>query len=167
MQNIANWVFSSQARFCGIINTIMTATYEQSGLQFLYPENWTLDNREDSSQPWEVSVHSPTGSFWSLTVYDGFHDLDKLGEKMLTVLKQDYSDILFEYQMAEHEIGGHTSHGYDVDFFYLDFLVSAKLRTFQLEQCACLVLYQAEIRDFDELERVFEAITHSLLSPDH
>jgi len=143
----------------------MTAAYDQSGLRFLYPENWALDNREDTGQPWSVSVHSPTGAFWSLTVYDGSRDLDKLGEEMLAVLKTDYAESFFESEAVQQDIAGHAATGFDMDFFYLDFQVSARLRIFRLGQHVCLVLYQAEERDFAELERVFEAITHSLVSP--
>ena len=143
----------------------MTAAYHQSGFRFLYPENWTLDNREDTGQPWSVSVHSPTGAFWSLTVYDGSRDLDKLGEEMLAALKTDYDESFFESQAVQQDIVGHASRGFDIAFFYLDFLVSTKLRIFRIGQHACLVLYQAEDRNFRQLERVFEAITHSLVSP--
>ena len=144
----------------------MTAVYEKSGLRFLYPENWALDNREEEGQPWSVSVHSPTEAFWALTVYSGTQNLNKVGEEMLVALEKEYSDSFFEYRSAQQEIAGHVVSGYDIDFFYLDFLVTAKLVTFRIAQDACVVLYQGEQRDFEKLHLVFEAITHSLLSPD-
>ena len=144
----------------------MTAIYQQSGLRFLYPENWELDNRDDEGQPWSVSVHSPTGAFWSLTVYTAPPNLDRLAEETLSAIEEEYTESFFESSPAEENIAGHAARGYDLSWFYLDFLIAARLRVFRISQHACVVLYQAEDRDFAELQRVFEAITFSLLSPD-
>ena len=140
----------------------MTAVYEHSGMRFLYPENWVLDNRDDTGRPWSVSVHSPTGAFWSLTVYDGPADLTQLESESLQAVQEEYPESFFESSEATEEIAGHTITGHDINFVYLDFLVSAKLRVFHFGQRRCVVLYQAEDRDFESLQRVFEAITYSL-----
>lgn len=142
----------------------MTATYEQFGIRFLYPENWELDNRDDTGQPWSVSVHSPTGAFWSITVHDQDTELTELLDQTLQTIEQEYEQSFFESFQAKEEIAGHMTPGYDINFFYLDFLICAKLRVFQLGQHDCVVLYQGENRDFDELQRVFDAITFSLFT---
>ena len=144
----------------------MTAAYAHAGLRFLYPENWVLDNRDDEGSPWSVSVHSPNGAFWALTVYDSSHSLDQLRKEMLAALEQDYSDSFFESNVLELEVAGQRAEGYDITFFYLDFLIHAKLLTLQLGRHACVVLYQGEQKDFETLGTVFEAITYSLVSPD-
>ena len=140
----------------------MTAVYEHAGVRFQYPENWELDNRDDSSQPWSVSVHSPSGAFWSLTVHKGPVDIKKLSHQTLKAVEEDYQESFFESEETTEEIAGHSTSGYGIKFFYLDFLVSAKLLIVPLGPQVCLVLYQAEDRDFEELEDVFRAITYSL-----
>ena len=54
--------------------------------------------------------------------------------------------------------------GYDVHFFYLDFTNTAIIRGFRHALASCLVLYQAEDRDFAKLQPVFRAITTSLFT---
>lgn len=144
----------------------MTAVYEQSDVRFMYPENWELDNREDSSRPWSVSVHSPGGAFWSITVYDEQTDLEWLRKETLQAVHGEFEESYFESDEVIEEIAGQPSEGYNMHFYYLDFLVAAKLRSFRLRQHSCVILYQAEDREFDQLERVFQAITHSLFRPE-
>ena len=142
----------------------MTAVYQQADVRFLYPENWALDNREESGSPWSVSVHSPNGAFWSLTVHDGMLDLEKLGTETLQAVEREYQESFFESIKAKEEIADCSAVGYNINFFYIDFLVTAKLRVFRMERCNCIVLYQAEDREFNELNRVFQAITFSLFT---
>ena len=142
----------------------MTAIYQQAGIQFLYPENWELDNREDSGQPWSVSVHSPSGGFWSLTVHEGETELADLSAESLQAVEQEYQDSFFEAVPTREMIAGHATIGFDINFFYLDFLIFSKLRVFRMGRYNCIVLYQAEDRDFDQLDRVFQAITLSLFA---
>ena len=143
----------------------MTATYEQSGLRFMYPENWALDNRDDMGRPWSVSVHSPSGAFWSLTVLDGQADLTLLEKETLQAVEEEYQESFFESIAASEEVAGKAMTGHDINFFYLDFLVCAKLRAFRLGHHNCVVLCQGEDRDFEALQQVFEAITYSLIKP--
>ena len=144
----------------------MTAIYEQSGIRFLYPENWALDNRDDTGRPWSVSVHSPSGAFWSLTVYDDPAELAQIERESLEAVREEYSESIFETVAASEKLAGHELAGQDINFFYLDFLISARLRVFRIGDQSCVVLYQAEDRDFETLQRVFEAITLSLFSPE-
>ena len=145
----------------------MTAVYEKPGVRFLYPENWELDNRDEESWPWSVSVHSPEGAFWAITVAESLpFDLDEMTDETLDAVREEFSNSFFEHDPASEEINGQTAHGYDINFFYLDFLIQTKLRSFSLGPSGCVVLYQAEQRDFDRLERVFQAITASLFQTD-
>ena len=144
----------------------MTAVFEQSGIRFLYPENWELDNRDDTGSPWSVSVHSPSGAFWSITVYDGAANLHELCDATLQAVEEDYQQSSFEYTGTQEQIAGQTTTGYDIRFFFLDFLISAQIHTFHLAGQCCVVLYQGEDRDFEQLEQVFQAITYSLFGSD-
>ena len=140
----------------------MSAVYEQFGVRFLYPENWELDNREDSSRPWSVSVHSPGGGFWSITVYDQQTDLDWLNKETLQAVREEFQESYFESDAVSEQIAGQSTTGFNVHFYYLDFLVVSKLRSLRVGTHSCVVLYQAEDREFEKMEMVFQAITHSL-----
>jgi hypothetical protein len=70
-----------------------------------------------------------------------------------------------ESEQASEEILGQIVSGYDVSFFYLDFVNTATIRTLRTPAATCLVLCQADDREFDALAPVFRAITTSLLTP--
>ena len=140
----------------------MTALYEQDEIRFLYPENWELDNREDESTPWSVSVHSPGGAFWSIVVHDQGTNLSDLADASLDALRQEYPESFFESESVHDRYGGQGVEGYDAEFFYLDFLISAKIRAMDVGNRPCIVLFQSESSDFEKLELVFRAITESL-----
>ena len=144
----------------------MTAKYEQMGIRFLYPENWELDNRGESNRPWSVSVHSPGGAFWSISVLEPSDDLEEMGDATLKAVEEEFQESFFESERASEQIGGQVATGHDIHFYYLDFLIAAKLRMFRIGTHGCVMLCQAEDRDFDQLEQVFRAITESLFRPD-
>ena len=140
----------------------MPALYEQDEIRFLYPENWELDNRKDESTPWSVSVHSPSGAFWSIVVHDKGSSLSDLAVASLDALRQEYPESFFESESVHDQFGGQGVVGHDAQFFYLDFLISAKIRAMDVEDHPCIVLFQSELCDFEKLELVFRAITESL-----
>jgi len=51
----------------------------------------------------------------------------------------------------------------DLAFFYLDLLVEAKIRCLRTPSAAFVWLYQAESREFEKIEPVFQAIAVSML----
>ena len=66
---------------------------------------------------------------------------------------------------VEEEIEGTHSVGYDLLFYCLDFIVSAKVRSFSLDGRTYVLLSQAEDSEFERISPVFSAITTSLLNP--
>jgi hypothetical protein len=140
----------------------MPATYEKLGIRFLYPDNWSLDEDDVLGGDPLVAVYSPGGAFWSVALHPVETDPSELASAALRTLKAEYEDS--ESQPVSEEIGGETIDGFDVNFFYLDFTNTALIRSFRTEEASCLVLCQAEDREFDQLGPVFRAITTSLLA---
>lgn len=140
----------------------MPAEYDKLGIRFLYPDNWTLDEQEALSGNRSVSVYSPGGAFWSITLHDAAVDPGELAAAALTTLQGEYQDA--EVGPVSEEIAGEEIHGYDLNFFYLDLTNTALIRGFRTANASCLVLCQAEDREFEALAPVFRAITTSLLS---
>jgi hypothetical protein len=141
----------------------MPRVYDKMGIRFLYPDNWTLDEEESLRGNQSVTVHSPTGAFWSITLHEPSTDPDALAAAALAALKEEYTD--FDAEPVTEYVGQRPIVGFDFRFFYLDFVNTAVIRGFRTEAASCLVLCQAEDREFDELAAVFRAITTSLLSP--
>jgi hypothetical protein len=140
----------------------MPAVYEKMGIRFLYPDNWILDEEEALHGNKSVSVHSPGGAFWSIVMHPAKTDPAELAATALRALKAEYVDS--EAEPVTEQIGQQSVSGYDMNFFYLDFTSTATVRCFRTAAATCLVLCQAEDREFEELAPVFRAMTTSLLS---
>jgi len=140
----------------------MPATYDKMGIRFLYPDNWTLDEEEAVGGNGSVTVYSPGGAFWSIVVHPLESDPSELAAAALQALKTEYEHS--EAEPASEQFGYRTISGYDMNFFYLDLTNTALIRSFRTETATCLVLCQAEDREFAELAPVFRAITTSLLA---
>jgi hypothetical protein len=140
----------------------MPGVYEKMGIRFLYPENWIVDEEEAPQDSFAVTVYSPRGAFWSIVAHPASSDPKALATAALKTLQTEYPDS--EAEPVAEQIGGQTIDGYDLSFFYLDFTNTALIRGFRTASASCLVLCQAEDREFVELAPVFRAITTSLLA---
>ena len=76
-------------------------------------------------------------------------------------LADDYDSL--ETHDAEDELDGFETTGYDFDFICLDLVNTAKTRGFVYDDKTYVVFYQAEDREFQSLEPVFQAVFVSFL----
>jgi hypothetical protein len=137
----------------------MTAEYHQHGVQFLYPDNWQLVSDDQRGWPRSVSVHSPQGAFWAVTLDQD--SAEGLLERMVELMQREYEGA--ECEPISRSVGRWMFSGVELHFYCLDLLVTAQLlRCAELTQPAVLLL-QGEDRDFDRLVQVFDAITLSFL----
>lgn len=138
----------------------MPATYDRFGIRFLYPENWSVSEDQVDLRAPSVSLATPGGGFWSLHVHGATADPHELLAEVVRTMQQEYESL--EAEEVAESIGGFDAVGRDMDFYCLDLIVSARARCFRAGQRMLLILYQAEQREFDDLEPVFRAITLSL-----
>jgi hypothetical protein len=139
----------------------VTAQFEVAGTCFHYPENWTLIEEPIGAAQQCVTVQSPESGFWMLQVFDASVTPAELAGQVLRSLRQEYEEMeVFE---ARQRIEATETLGYDVQFYYLDFVVAARLRCFSLRDHTCAVICQAEDREFDRTWPVFLAMLTSLL----
>jgi hypothetical protein len=142
----------------------MPHIFDKLGVRFLYPDNWTLDEGEASTGEGSITVYSPEGSFWSLVLDPPSADPADMAAAALAAIKAEYENC--DAEPVQEELLGQEIRGYDANFFYLDLTSTAVIRGFRTERATCLVLYQAEDRDFRQQEPVFRAMTISLLQSD-
>jgi hypothetical protein len=138
----------------------MPAVFENYGLKFVYPENWKL-LEEGEHWPKEVCVESPSGAQWTLHLYEPAKDPKQLVQGAREAIEEEYEQVEAEY--VQEPIGAAVAEGYNLTFFYLDLLVICQARSFTWGNRTLLMISQAEDRDFQELDRVFQAMTLSLL----
>ena len=140
----------------------MTVLYDRYGIQFMYPENWEVLEEEVNSWPRSVNVQSPSGAFWSITMYQSHDAPEGLNEEVLRTMRQEYQDI--DAEPVSEMLAGCRVTGYDMNFYCLDLLISTSIRTFIVGDQTYLAMFQAEDREFERIESVFRAITASLLT---
>ena len=107
-----------------------------------------------------VTLQSPGSGFWMLQVMEGEAPLQHLAKEAVQSVQQDYEEV--EVDEAQEDLEGVSLGGYDLQFYCLDFLVSARTLAVRAANQTYLMIWQAEDREFTELEPVFRAITTSL-----
>jgi len=137
------------------------AVYENLGVRFLYPENWSITDEQDEGWPRSVTVQSPQTGFWSLHVYPAGEDVKAVVKELIAAIQAEFSDI--EVLPAKEKFGETDTTGVDLAFFYLDLLVEAKIRCLRTPSATLIWLYQAESREFEAMEPVYQAIAVSML----
>jgi hypothetical protein len=131
------------------------------GIAFQYPENWTLDEEDILAGRQSVTVFSPTGAFWSISIHSRLTDPMALAKQAAEAMKEEYADS--DVEQIQETVSGHDLVGYDLNFFCMDLTSTAKIRCLRTDQATYAVFCQAEDGELQQSERVFEAITVSLL----
>ncbi len=140
----------------------MTAVYEKSGVSFQYPANWTLSDEETKDWPRMVTLNSPTGAFWSLTIYPHTADPEEILDSIIETMRQDYQNL--ETETTHEKIGHIEAFGIDIDFVCLDMVVDSHLRAFDMNGLRFVIFYQGEDHDFRKLLPVFQAMSFDLVN---
>ena len=142
----------------------MVAGFERSGFRVTYAEHWELFDEQLTQEPSTVSLQSPGSGFWSLATYPESSSPADLAAEALQAMQTQYSDLEFESLPDESWISDEAL-GYELNFFCLDMVVTARILTFRSQKQSLLVHWQAEAQEFEQAEGVFRAITLSLVRP--
>ncbi|MDD3469202.1 MAG: hypothetical protein PHE53_04385 [Thermoguttaceae bacterium] len=139
----------------------MSAEYRGMGVAFLFPENWQLDQEPSFGNGRGVTVYSPEGGFWSLSIYPRETDPEQLASTAAAAIDQEYGDA--EIETITETIAQRELIGRDVDFFYLDLPIRATIRCVRADHAVLVIFTQMEDREFSLHGEVFRAMTASLL----
>jgi hypothetical protein len=137
----------------------MTATYENHGIQFLYPENWKLEEQQGQGQ-WTVSVQSPQTAFWSITVDETGRSPEALAADAVETLRHEYPPL--DVSEVKERVGRWDAVGHDVAFFCLDLTNTGGIRAFRVDARSVLLLFQANDTEWEQVKLVFRAMAESL-----
>lgn len=139
----------------------MPGIYDQQGVKFLYPDNWTLAGQSLDTEPIVVELQSPSSAFWTLHVYSLENDAGEIIDEFRDAMSAEYENI--EVETVDEMEGEEPVLGYDMAFYCLDFLVSAKVRCWRQGNSLVLTHAQAEDREFEEIAPIFRAMTVSMM----
>jgi hypothetical protein len=137
----------------------MPQTYDKLGVHFLYPDNWQVTDEQASESPYAVTLQTPQGGLWVLQVHlEG--DPMELAAEGLKTMREEYPEL--EADSIVDQVEGLDVVGFEMRFYYLDFVAMATIVSFRRGDQILVVLCQAEDRDFTQLEPIFRAILVSL-----
>lgn len=139
----------------------MQAKFDQFGIHFQYPDNWTLEADEMLRGRGAVTVYTPGGGFWSVTIHEPGDDPDELVDAVVDAMRKVYDELDTEETLETIE--GRSVKRCEINFYCLDLTNTALVRVFQTPRANFVVVCQAEDREFAELAQVFAAMTVSLL----
>jgi hypothetical protein len=137
----------------------MSAQFEDGGVRFQYPENWSLE-REDTDTGWTVSLQSPGTAFMMVCLREDLPTPDQMAEAALNALRDDYPDL--EADDCVDNFGGQPAIGHDIRFFSLDLTNTCWTRSFYSSSGTVLVLCQSSDIELEENEPILKAICKSL-----
>ena len=140
----------------------MPSTYQQNGIELLYPDNWKVVDEQPLSDPPTVTLQSPGTGYWNLTIYPDSQEPENLTAETVDAMREEYDPI--EVEPVECSFGNQLAGGYQMEFFCLDFIVKARTIALRTTSQTLLFVYQAEDREFNELEPIFAALVVSVLS---
>ena len=139
----------------------MPSEFRDMGIAFQYPDNWTLDDEEVLEGRKSVTVFSPTGAFWSISIHPRSTNPLALAKEAVEAMRDEYVDP--DVEEIHENVSGHELVGYDLNFFVMDLTTTARIRCLRTRRATYVVFCQAEDEDLVRVGRVFEAITTSLL----
>ncbi len=137
------------------------AVFDKLGIRFQYPDNWTLDETEALAGERSVTVYSPEGAFWSLTLHPPLEPAEPLLQAVLKTMRKEYAEL--DAEEVSETIADVALTGYDLNFYCLDLTNTALVRVAHTPEITLLLMCQAEDREYQRVERVFQAMTTSLL----
>ena len=139
----------------------MPAEFKKMGISFQYPDNWALDEEDALAGRNSVTVYSPGGGFWSISIHPRSADPLRLAKAAVDAMKAEYAEL--EVDRTQEKIAGREMIGYDLCFYYLDLTNTASVRCIRTDRATYTVFCQAEDREFDKVHGVFRAMTTSFL----
>jgi len=134
----------------------MPATFSSFGLEFLYPENWVVVQRDSDEGQEGVTLELPGGGFFAVDRIRADRDSEEL-------IGQLADSVAEEYQQSEREAvtlegAGANETAMDIRFYFLDLLIVSRLILLSVGKDRFVIQAQAESRDFDRNQPVFAAI---------
>ncbi len=140
----------------------MPAVFNKLGITFSYPENWQVDEAEAVEGARSVTLYAPGGgAFWTVSVHPRKTDPLRLANAASKALQEEYDSL--ESEPVSENVAGVQLVGFDFNFYCFDLTSTAAVRVLPGKRATYAIFYQAEDREFEEVEHVFQAMLLSLI----
>ncbi len=145
----------------------MPAQFDSFGVRFLYPDNWTVGERTEEEGDDGVTLDVPGGGFVSVEKTQ-INAVDKAIDEIVRVIAAEYEDL--ERESVSRDVLPAETQVTDLRFYYLDLVIISRIVVLTAPTISIgdgevlMVQIQAESRDFDKNESVFDAILKQIVS---
>ncbi len=139
----------------------MPLEFNKLGIRFQYPDNWSLAEEDALAGCQSVTVYSPGGSFWSVAIHPPSSDPNELAAAALEAMAEEYEGL--EAEQVRETVVGREMVGHDLNFHCLDLTNTACVRSVSTGQATLTIFCQAEDREMERIQPVFQAMTISLM----
>jgi hypothetical protein len=150
-----------------IESDFMTKRYEGAGFSCLYPENWQLLEETEGEDVVGFTLQSPRTSFLTALRYAEHLTPRSAVEQAAQAIVDEYDEVdvqSIEPSLIAGELALVEPHAVELNFYYMDLLVTAQLLAFHQSDATVLVQVQAEDKEFQENAKLFQAMLFSLAS---
>jgi hypothetical protein len=135
----------------------MPGNFEGFGIAFLYPDSWTLEMDEEART---ASLESPEGAFFTVSKFENSSEAEAAVERAVAAMQHEYDEV--EREAVHKSLAGLELTGTELRFVFLDLIIASQLWAWTQAGHTYLVQIQAEDRDHERLEPVFNAMLTSL-----
>ena len=148
-------------------DSTVTKIYQGLGLSITYPENWQVTEDFDGSELLSFQLQSPTSAFFAVYMYPLSTACTEAINEAHRAIAAEYDEVEYdliatpEWMASAHQLAECVAA--ELHFYYLDLLVQVRLFAFRAHHHTYLIHIQAEDRDFNKLERVFDALLITLV----
>jgi hypothetical protein len=119
---------------------VATEVYEDHGVRFEYPSDWTVE-ATDEDDVTTVDLQHPDGVAFVLVRCDeSCSDPEETADLALEAMREEYPEL--EADPVSQRLGKHVVTGHDVEFFSLDVGNAATIRCFRTPRRTVLVFAQ-------------------------
>jgi hypothetical protein len=143
-----------------LLEAFVISEFNQSGISFRYPANWSLEADNSSDTEWTVSIQSPATAFILFSLRPDARDPADLADQTLDALKTEYQELDAENRVET--IAGQPAIGHDIDFLTVDSAIICRTRC--LETSSGPLLIMCQLSEFERVQNdaVLQAIVSSL-----
>ena len=105
--------------------------YDDLGVRFIYPKNWFVRTETWDKGTYSITVDTPEGSFWTLSIMPKGVDLDKAAQDIVRTMNAEYDDM--EEREIKRYVADYVLTRYELTF-YLDLTSTATALKFEDER---------------------------------
>jgi hypothetical protein len=139
---------------------VTTDVYEDHGVRFEYPSDWTVEITEEGPVT-TVDLQHPGGIAFALVRTDeSCPDPEEVSDQAFEAMREEYPGL--DGSAVMETLSEHCATGHDLEFFSLDIASAASIRCFRTPRRTVLVFGQWSDLGEEDLSELIRGVFRSL-----